>query len=197
MATLPQSAQLDGNGRPISPTGWDATNHQYTLQQSGPGVADSTTPNVLYAVGYHALAQIGTTTIVIPADSAPFAGSMPSINMMQTGTAIASPRRTATKLVPLAAVAVTAGTPVSVYTPTTGKKYRILAWGISDTVAGAVKFEDTTGNEVFRSPLLAASTPYNSPDIGNGFLSAAANNQLFLDVTVTGNISGFIAIMEE
>src|SRR5581483_6844515 len=108
-----------------------------------------------------------------------------------------SPRRLATKLVPLAAVAITAGTPVSVYTPTSGKKYRILGFAISDTVAGAVKFEDGTGNEVFRTPLLAASTPYNSPDMGNGFLSAAANNQLFLDVTVTGNVSGFIAIMEE
>ena len=138
-----------------------------------------------------------TTAVPTPADSIAMAGAMPAVQMQQSGTALASPRRVVTKIVPLAAVAITAGTPVSVYTPTSGKKYRILSFALSDTVAGAVKFEDTTGNEVFRTPLLLASTPYNSPDMGNGFLSAAANNQLFLDVTVTGNVSGFIGIMEE
>lgn len=143
------------------------------------------------------IAQLGANGIATPADSVALAGTMPSVQMQQSGTALASPRRVATKLVPLAAVAITAGTPVSIYTPTTGKKYRVLGFAISDTVAGSVKFEDGTGNEVFRTPLLAASTPYNAPDMGNGFLSAAANNQLFLDLTVTGNVSGFIAIMEE
>ena len=133
----------------------------------------------------------------VAADSIAAASLLMLVQSFQTGTGLFSPRRLATKLVPLAAVAITAGTPVSVYTPTSGKKYRVLGFAISDTVAGAVKFEDGTGNEVFRTPLLAASTPYNSPDMGNGFLSAAANNQLFLDVTVTGNVSGFIAIMEE
>jgi len=33
--------------------------------------------------------------------------------------------------------------------------------------------------------------------MGNGILSAAANNHLFLDVTVTGNVSGWIGICEE
>ena len=162
-------------------------------QQGGPTTNDGQNQPSAPAV----ISFSSTVAIPTPADSLALAGLAPTVQMQQSGTALASPRRVATKLVPLAAVVITAGTPVSVYTPTSGKKYRILSFAISDTVAGAVKFEDTTGNEVFRTPLLLASTPYNSPDMGNGFLSAAANNQLFLDVTVTGNVSGFIAIMEE
>ena len=161
--------------------------------QGGPVSTDQQGTNYAASV----VAFNSTTAVPAPADSIAIGGAMPSVNMMQTGTALASPRRTATKLIQLAAQAITHATPVSVYTPTTGKKWRILGFSISDTVAGSVQFEDTTGTEVFRTPLLLASTPYSSPDMGNGYLSTAANNQLFLDVTVTGNVSGFILIMEE
>lgn len=166
-----------------------------TAIQLGPSTSDSQSPPQPSAPQVVCLTP--NAAIPTPADSTAIAGTMPSVQMQQSGTALASPRRVATKVVNLAAQAITAGTPVSVYTPTSGKKWRIMAYAISDTVAGAVKFEDTTGVEVFRTPLLLASTPYNSPDMGNGYLSTAANNQLFLDLTVTGNVSGNIWLMEE
>ncbi|SRR5579884_2305819 len=132
-----------------------------------------------------------------PADNLALAGLMPSATMQQSGTGVASLKRIITKFIQLQAVAITHATPVDVYTPTAGKKFRILSYHISTTVAGSIQFEDGTGNEVLRTPLLAASTPSGSGEMGNGILSAAANNHLFLDVTVTGNVSGWIGICEE
>lgn len=138
-----------------------------------------------------------TVAVPTPADSTAFAGTMPSVQMVQTGTGIVSPRRAITKFVQLQAQAITHATPVDVYTPTSGKKWRILGYNISTTVAGAIQFEDTTGNEVLRTPLLLAAAPFASGDMGNGLPSAAANNHLFLDVTVTGAVTGWIGIEEE
>lgn len=140
---------------------------------------------------------IGGTSSAAPADSLALAGTMPSIQMQQSGTGVASVKRMITKFIQLDAQSITHATPVSVYTPTTGKKWRILGYNISTTVAGAIQFEDTTGTEVLRTPLLLAGAPFGSGDMGNGYLSTAANNQLFLDVTVTGVVSGWIGITEE
>jgi hypothetical protein len=186
---------LPGDAYGTKADGVYAPNGGVVALQGGPVTNDNQSPAQPSAPAVVCFSS--TVAVPTPADSTALAGLMPSVNMMQTGTGLASPRRVATKAINLAAQAITAGTPVSVYTPTSGKKWRIMSYGISDTVAGAVKFEDTTGVEVFRTPLLLASTPYNSPDMGNGYLSTAANNQLFLDVTVTGNISGSIWIMEE
>lgn len=164
-----------------------------TATQSGPSSTDAqgqaSAPTV---ISFSPSAAVPT-----PGDSVAFAGLLPAVSMQQSGTALASPRRIISKFIQLKAVAITAGTPVSVYTPTSGKKFRVLSYSLSDTVAGSVLIEDTTGVEVLRTPLLLASTPYNAPEMGNGYLSSAANNQLFLDLTVTGNVSGWIGIMEE
>lgn len=47
--TLSPAQPIDGNGRTIEATSWDPINHQSTIQQSGPGVADTSNPNVFYA----------------------------------------------------------------------------------------------------------------------------------------------------
>lgn len=137
------------------------------------------------------------TPDAIAADSLAFAAQGAMIQMVQTGTALASPKRAITKFVPLQAQSITHATPVDVYTPTSGKKWRVLGYNLSTTVAGAIQFEDTTGTEFLRTPLLAAAAPFASGDMGNGYLSSAANNHLFLDVTVTGAVTGWIGIMEE
>lgn len=49
MGNLPATLPRDGNGVPLAANGWDATNHQATVQQTAPGVADSSNPSVLYA----------------------------------------------------------------------------------------------------------------------------------------------------
>jgi len=95
------------------------------------------------------------------------------------------------------AVSVTSGTPVSVWTPAAGKKFRVMGWMLSLSVAGSILFEDTTGTEVFRTSLMSAGVGLASPEMKNGYISTAANNQLFLDVTSTGTVSGYIFGTEE
>lgn len=105
--------------------------------------------------------------------------------------------RTITKFVPLQAVAITHTSPVDVYTPTAGKKFRILGYQLSSTIASAIQFEDGTGSEVLRTPVLAAAGVVSAGPMGNGILSGAANTHIFLDATVTTNVSGWIGICEE
>ena len=166
-----------------------------TALQLGPSTSDSQSPPQPSAPQVVCLTP--NASIPTPADSTAMAGTMPSVQMQQSGTALASPRRVITKFIQLQAQSITHATPVDVYTPTSGKKWRILGYNISTTVAGAIQFEDTTGVEVLRTPLLLAAAPFGSGDMGNGYLSSAANNHLFLDVTVTGVVTGWIGIMEE
>ncbi|SRR5579875_583225 len=132
------------------------------------------------------------------ADSVAAANLLMIVQGMQTGTSLFSPRRIVTKFVQIKGVALNAGTPVSVYTPTSGKKFRILCWHLSASAAACVLFEDTTGTEVLRTGKLPVAIAQSSPDLGNGYLSTAANNQLFLDAdTGTPTVNGFIGICEE
>ena len=89
---------------------------------------------------------------------------------------------------PLAAVAVTAGTPVAAWTPT--NKFRFMGGAVSLTVAGSVIFKNGT-TEIWRTPLLAANTPYNIPEnFGNGIKGTVTAQALNIDVTATGSVSG-------
>ena len=108
-------------------------------------------------------------------------------------------QRSASVFKPVKAVSVTAGTPVLVWTPAIGKKFRVMGYALSLSVAGSIIFEDTTGagNEFLRTPLLAAGVGQNSPNIGNGYLSLAANNALYIDVSASGTISGYVYGTEE
>lgn len=101
-----------------------------------------------------------------------------------------------TKFVQVKAQAITAATPVDVYTPTTGKKFVILGYDLGLSVAGSILFEDTTGVEVLRTGTMAANAGKASGPMGDGVTSAAANNHLFLDVTASGTINGWIGIKE-
>lgn len=130
------------------------------------------------------------------ADSATAANILLAAKGVYNGATI-DRERTITKFVLLQAQAITHATPVDVYTPTTGKKFRILGYQLSSTIASAIQFEDGTGNEVLRTPVLAAAGVISSGPMGNGILSGAANTHIFLDATVTTNVSGWIGICEE
>lgn len=104
--------------------------------------------------------------------------------------------RMATTYKTIAAVAVVAGTPQTVWTPTAGKKFRLMFAALSLSVAGAVLLLDQAA-EMIRTPTLLAAAPFALPDLGNGRLSSVANNLLRIDVTANGNVSGFVAGMEE
>jgi hypothetical protein len=89
------------------------------------------------------------------------------------------------------------GTIATVWTPTSGKKFRLMGGSISVSAAGSVLFEDNSGgNTIFRTPKLAVDTVYNF-DIPGGKLSAAANNVLKATLSTTGNLIGTIWGTEE
>ena len=96
----------------------------------------------------------------------------------------------------IASTSVTAGSPVAGWTPASGKKFRLMGYALSLSVAGSVVLQDAT-TEKIRTPLMPAGIGQPSPAMGNGILSAAANNSLNLDVTATGTVSGFLFGTEE
>lgn len=104
--------------------------------------------------------------------------------------------RTSNVFKTLAAVAVTAGTPIAAWTPIAGKKFRLMGWCLSLSVAGSVIMKDAT-TELIRTPLMAAGIGISSPGMGNGILSATVNNVLNIDVTASGSVSGYVFGTEE
>lgn len=82
-------------------------------------------------------------------------------------------------------VAVTAGTPVSVRAPAAGKKFVAMKAWVSVSQGAAVLFQDASGTEFARTPMLLANTPF-LVDFGNGYKSTTANNALFIDVAPLG-----------
>ena len=97
------------------------------------------------------------------------------------------------------AVAITAGTPATVWTPGSGKKVRILGWVLSSSAAAALEFQDSgaAGTVIAQTPLLAAAGTHNSPNLGEGLLLAGADNTLDLDVTSNATVSGMVFGVEE
>lgn len=88
------------------------------------------------------------------------------------------------------------GTIATVWTPTSGKKVRLMGGCISANAAVSVLFEDNaSGTTVFRTPTLLANTPYNF-DLGNGVLLSAADNVLKATSSATASLTGTLYGME-
>jgi hypothetical protein len=88
------------------------------------------------------------------------------------------------------------GAEVTVWTPTSGKKFRLMRGIITSSVAGDVDIRDnTSGTIILTLPVTAGvPTPF---DLGNGILSAAANNVLTADAPGAGTLSGYVGGTEE
>lgn len=97
------------------------------------------------------------------------------------------------------AVAITAGTPATVWTPASGKKVRLLGWFLSSSAAAALEFQDSAaaGTVIARTPLLAAAGVHDTPHLGEGVILAAADNTLDLDVSANATVSGMVFGVEE
>lgn len=97
--------------------------------------------------------------------------------------------------------AVTITTITTVWTPASGKKFRLMGGTISVSAAGNVLFEDNAagaGNFIFRTPKLAADTPYTFVVLGGqGKLSAAINQVLKATLSVAGAVTGTLWGTEE
>lgn len=106
--------------------------------------------------------------------------------------------RTPTIFKPFGPTAIAVGVGATIWTPAAGKKFRLMGWTISSNVASAFIFGDNAvGTVILRTGAVAANAESLSPDIGNGILSAAANNVLKLDVTAPGNVAGTVFGTEE
>lgn len=103
--------------------------------------------------------------------------------------------RTANVFKTVASVAITAGTPVTVWTPAAGKKFRVLGFALGASVATAIILLDSAA-EIARQ-LVPAATSAPSPPMGNGILSVLANNTLKLNVSTSATINGFVFGTEE
>ena len=97
------------------------------------------------------------------------------------------------------AVAITAGTPATVWTPASGKKVRLLGWFLSSSAAAALELQDSgaAGTVIAQTPLLAAAGTHEAPHLGEGLVLAAADNTLDLDVTANSTVSGMVFGVEE
>lgn len=94
-------------------------------------------------------------------------------------------------------VAITPGTPVTVWTPAAGKKFRLLGFDLNYTTAtSAILFKDS-GTEIARTGGGGPNHATTPPGWGNGILSASANNPLQLDVLTGTTINGTVFGTEE
>jgi hypothetical protein len=110
-------------------------------------------------------------------------------------------QRTPGKFIPIKNVAVTAGTAQVIWTPGSGKKFHLMGFAVSLSVAGYIIFEDGNAGataEFLRTPGMAAGVGMTSMgNMGNGYASTTANNALYMDVSASGNINGFLIGTEE
>jgi hypothetical protein len=102
----------------------------------------------------------------------------------------------------IAGVAITAGTPQTIWTPAAGKKFRLLGYvlGASATTgaAGSVFILKDNTTEILRAvDNGAGGINAISPPLGNGYLSAAADNPLKLDAAANCTAQGFVCGCEE
>jgi len=165
---------LDGNYKPINNLAVTPGTGYVSPQADLATQSDSVTGNTVAPYDIVIYGQTGAT------------GGVPSV----------AAERVPVVLKNIAAQAVTAGTPVSIWTPATGKKFRLLSYAISLSVAGSVIFKDNT-TEFMRTPLMPAGQGQPAPWLGNGYLSSAANNALQIDVSASGNVSGYVMGCEE
>lgn len=98
--------------------------------------------------------------------------------------------RVPNKFIDLNAVSVT--TIATLWTPASGKSFRLMGGSISLSAGGSLLLEDNAagaGNFVWRTPKMSADSPYNF-DIGNGYLASAINRVLKGTASAAGTVTG-------
>jgi hypothetical protein len=95
--------------------------------------------------------------------------------------------------------AVTAGSPLTVWTPSTGKRFRLLGYSLGATVAAAqCFFLDVSAATGIATPVLAiGGPPANSPSLGDGYLSSGPDQALRIDVSASSTVAGFVWGVED
>jgi hypothetical protein len=99
--------------------------------------------------------------------------------------------------IPLNAVSI--ASEATIWTPASGKRFRLMGFVLeSGTVGGNVLLKDNTGGTLkLVIPFGAAGSVIQSVPMGNGILSAAANNVLTATGGATQTLSGYVYGTEE
>ena len=94
----------------------------------------------------------------------------------------------------IAGLVVLAGTPQTIWTPAAGKKFRLYGFHVGTSAACSVLFKEGAGNTSIgvRSGLLPINGSLHADSIGEGVVSAAADNALKVDVTANATVHGFV-----
>ena len=88
---------------------------------------------------------------------------------------------------------------VTLWTPASGKKFRLMGFLISQgVITGAVTLRDNTaGATILVIPPGTAGAVISGNGMGNGILSASANNVLTAQGVATETLSGYVFGTEE
>jgi hypothetical protein len=89
------------------------------------------------------------------------------------------------------------GAEATIWTPGAGKKFRLMGFALGASAAGTLVLRDNTAGTIIAAQLMAAGGPGPCVLLGNGILSAAANNVLTATLSVAGNLSGIVFGTEE
>lgn len=113
-------------------------------------------------------------------------------------TATADRLRTPTTFKNFSDAAIGAGE-VAIWTPAAGKKFRLMGYVVTQGVAtGLVTLRDNTaGTTILTIPPHTIGVALAGPNMGNGILSAAANNVLTAQGVATETLSGYVFGTEE
>ena len=93
--------------------------------------------------------------------------------------------RTPNVFKPFSVTVASLGTGQTVWTPASNKRFRLLGFAVTSDKAAQVNFKDGSVATIFSTPAVVAATPFGVSGIGNGMLSASANNLLALDVSAS------------
>lgn len=106
-------------------------------------------------------------------------------------------RRTPNVFKTLSTVAI--GAEATIWTPAAGKKFRLMGFQFGEGVAtGAIALKDNTaGTTIYIVPANTVGAVVNSPNMGNGILSNAANNVLTATGVATETLTGMVFGTEE
>jgi hypothetical protein len=93
--------------------------------------------------------------------------------------------------------AIVAGVPATVWTPASGKKFRLTGWTLSPSVATFITFKDNAASLNVGTANLAINTPSKVTLPGDGVVSSTADNPLKLDVGANATVTGMVWGYEE
>ena len=117
-------------------------------------------------------------------------GAQP-IRKVGSDLAVEEAFRTPTTFLPFSAAVASVGTPVVVWTPASGRRFRLMGWAYTSGGTGAAVFKEASVavsiGSLWTNPAGAANVVVNSPPgLVNGILAASRNNPLVVDSTVAG-----------